>query len=64
MITPQDAINALISNGWTQHAIANKVGCTQVTVSAIGRGSEPKYALGVKIMALGHRFGKKGAKKP
>jgi len=52
MLSPQDAIKALISKKWTQDAIADAIGCTQGTISNIARGSEPNYALGLRIVEL------------
>lgn len=63
MLTPQDAIAALKANRYSQDWIASKLGCTQGTISNISRGAQPNYGLGAKIMKLGHRYGKKGAKK-
>jgi transcriptional regulator len=62
MITPQDAIKALIANGWTQATIAKKADSTQATISNISRGSEAKYALGHRLVALAHKHGKLRAK--
>lgn len=62
MLTPQDAIAALIANNWTQLTIAEAVESNQATISNVARGAQPRYALGVKLMNLGHKYGKKLAK--
>lgn len=45
-------IKDLNAAGWTQEDIAAWVGCGQTNISAILRGREPKYHLGVRLVGL------------
>lgn len=61
-MTPSLAIAELKSMGWTEAAIAQRVGCAQSTVNRIGSGArQPSYGLGIALVRLARRIGRKKA---
>lgn len=60
---PTEAVNALIKARWTEVRIAERVGTTQGNINRIKGGREPKYDLGLAIVALARRVVAQEARK-
>lgn len=60
---PTDAVKALIQCRWTETRIAERVGTTQGNINRIKTGREPRYDLGLQIVALARRVCAQEARK-
>lgn len=51
---PKEAVEALIAAGWTEHRLAEQVGCKQPTINRIRRGAvrDCMYSLGKRLVGL------------
>jgi hypothetical protein len=62
-MNPTDAVKTLIECQWTETAIAKRVGSTQANINRIKAGSEPRYELGLQIVALARRVAAQKARR-
>ena len=62
-MNPSEAVKELIRCKWTETEIAKRVRSTQANINRIKSGREPKYELGLAIVALARRVVAQDARK-
>lgn len=62
-MNPTKAVQTLLKCHWTQTEIATRVGTTQGNINKIKDGQEPRYELGLQLVALARRVAAQEARK-